>query len=367
MYCAEICPPTDLLTLAGALGAERAQSAFTSPYWLGPLIDTLAPEAGAEAFGVVVRRRADNAVAAVLPLAATRENGFKTVRFADFGVTDYAAPLIGAAFPKAATDGPAFNAAIKAALSRYDLVRFERLLPQVATEANPLATDPAAVPSRMRGHVISLGGSVRDHVAALGRKVRKEVERCERHIASAGALTLNRAAGGAEVAAAFERLETLQSARWSGTERRYRLDQPAYGRFYRSVIERGTGPGFADVFTLFSGDVPVGAVFGVRGPDRFIVLRIASDDTQWGRFSPGRMTLLAVLEHLVADGLSTFDLGIGDYDFKRRLGAVPAPLADLTAPLSWTGLPLAAGLRTKAFLGRQPALKRLADRVRGRV
>lgn len=110
-------------------------------------------------------------------------------------MTDYAAPLIGAAFPKAATDGPAFNAAIKAALSRYDLVRFERLLPQVATEANPLATDPAAVPSRMRGHVISLGGSVRDHVAALGRKVRKEVERCERHIASAGALRLNRAAG----------------------------------------------------------------------------------------------------------------------------------------------------------------------------
>lgn len=366
MYRAEICPPTDLLTFASALYAETAQSAFTSPYWLGPLLDTLAPQAADEAFGVVVRRRADDAVAAVLPLAATRENGFKTVRFADFGVTDYAAPLVGPAFPKAAADGPAFQAAVKAALSRYDLIRFERLLPLAANEANPLATDPAAVPSRMRGHVILLTGSVRDHVTALGRKVRKEVERCERHIASAGPLRLERAAAGIEAEAAFTRLETLQSARWSGTERRYRLDQPAYARFYRAVIERGTGPGFADVFTLFSGDHPVGAVFGVHGPDRFIVLRIASDDAQWGRFSPGRMTLLAVLEHLVAEGLRTFDLGIGDYDFKRRLGAVPAPLSDLTAPLSWTGLPLATGLRTKAFLGRQPALKRLADRVRGR-
>jgi CelD/BcsL family acetyltransferase involved in cellulose biosynthesis len=220
----------------------------------------------------------------------------------------------------------------------------------------------------MGAHVAFVPETVKAYVAALGRKVRKEVERCERIISAEGEITLHRARTEAEAALAFARLESLQSARWDGSEEgRYRLDQPAYGRFYRAVLERGSASGFAEVFTLFSGDIPVGAIFGIRNDERFIVLRIASDDARWGRASPGRSTLLAVMEHFVGEGIRTIDLGIGDYAFKRRIGAQPEPLFDLTVPLSWIGTPLAAGLRAKRFLGRQPAFKRFANRVRGRA
>lgn len=364
MYRAEICSPTELLSLAAELQATGAQNVFASPFWLGPLIEDLAPRVFAEPFGVVVRETAGGAVAGMLPLVVAREHGFRTVRFADFGVTDYAAPLIGPAFPRDAASMAAFRAAAHRALSAYDLVRFERLLPQIGGRANPLAAHPRAVASRMNAQVLAVPTTVRDYVSALGRKARKEVERCQRNIAAAEPFVLERAQSEGEIGAAFTRLEALQAARWSGTNRRYRLDQPAYARFYRSVLERGVAPGFADLFTLFVGETPVGTVFGIRSADRFIVLRIASDDARWGRFSPGRITLLAVMEHLVDLGVRTFDLGIGDYEFKRRLGAQPQPLADLTVPLSWTGAPLATGLRAKAFLGRQPALKSFADRIR---
>lgn len=367
MYSAEICSAPDILRLAAELGREGLQSAFHSPHWLGPLFEVLAPAAGAEVIGVVVRTRDGGAIAGVLPLAVTRENGLKTVRFADFGVTDYASPLLGPAAPANLPGAVAFWTAVRVALAGHHLVRFERLTPAIGDVPNPFAVLPSARRSRMSGHVIVMPDSVKAYVAALGRKTRKEVERCQRHIAEAGPLRAERANAGADAAAAFARLEALQAARWAGADDRYRIGRPEFARFYRAVLDRGTEEGFCDVVTLFAGDAVVGAVFGISTTDRFTVLRIATDDAKWGRFSPGRITLLAAMQLFVDRGIRTFDLGIGDYAFKRRLGATPVPLADLTAALSWMGEPAASALRLKAFVRRQPALMRLADRVRGRA
>ena len=368
MYQADICSTDELIAWAAELHGAAAQSAFASPYWLGPLSDTLAPSAGAQVFGLVVRARDSGAVAAVLPLAVRQENGVKTVRFADFGVSDYAAPLIGPAWPEEAS-AAAFRDAVRVGLSSFDLLRIERLLPEVAGRPNPLAAHPNAAPSRMSGNVMVVPDTVAAYVAALGRKMRKEVDRCRRHIEEIGPITLQRASTGAEGLDMLAALETLQSARWDARDDRgrYRLDQPAYARFYRLVVERGVPARFAEVLTVHAGDKLVGAIFGIRAADRFIVLRIASNDEELGRFSPGRITVLSVLDCMIGEGIRTFDLGIGAYDFKRRLGAEPMALVDITAPLSWIGFPVAAGVRTKAMLGRQPALKRLADQIRGRA
>jgi CelD/BcsL family acetyltransferase involved in cellulose biosynthesis len=302
----------------------------------------------------------------VLSLAVRREHGCETVRCADFGVTDYAAPLVGPAFPSNPREASAFEKAIFAALSGYDLVRFERLPKFVNGRPNPLALQSAAVSSRMSGHVISIAEDVPSYIASLGAKFRREVDRCRRHVAMAGPLRIVRASDDATALADFATLETFQAARWTGAMLNYRLGEPAYARFYRDVIERGRASGFAEVLTLRAGDAFVGAVFGIRSADTITFLRIACDDERWTRFSPGRLTFLAAFEHFVAQGVRVFDLGIGDYDYKRRLGADPVPLVDVTAPVSWTGAPLATGIRAKAYLGRQPALKRFADRLRGR-
>ncbi len=366
MYRAETCSAPDLLRLAAELGSERPQSAFHSPHWLGPLFDTLAPAAGAEILGVVVRS-ADGGVSGILPLAATREGGLKVVRFADFGVTDYASPILGPAAPTDGTQARALWAAAAAALAGAHLVRFERLAPQADGTPNALALLPGARPSRISGHVVVVPHTVKAYVAALGRKTRKEVERCQRNVAEAGPIRAERAATTAAALAAFARLEALQATRWADESDRYRIGGPQFGRFYRAVIARGTETGFSHVVTLFSGETLVGAVFGISTADRFTVLRIAVDDATWGRFSPGRLTLLAVMELFVAHGVRTFDLGIGDYAFKRRLGATPVHLDDLTLALSWAGAPLAAGLKLKALVRNQPTLKGIADRLRGRA
>lgn len=366
-YRAVTCTADELLSLAAEMQGVTEQSAFSSPCWLGPLVETLGSGARGRMFGVAVRSEADGTLAGAFPLVATRERGCNVVRFAEFGVTDYTAPIFGPAFPASAAEAQQFHDAIRTALAGYDLIRFERLQTDLRAYPALPAVYPGSIASRAVGNVIVVTDSVHSYVADLGRKFRKEVDRCKRHIAAAGPFVLERAAGDERTAAAFGWLEKLQSQRWEETGANYRLDDPAYAQFYRAVIARGVPDGFAEVITLSAGEALVGAVFGVRSGGRFIVLRIASDDAQWGRFSPGRITLLAVMESLVAEGVRTFDLGIGDYQFKRRLGADTFGLVDLIAPLTWKGAAVAAAIGAKRALARQPALKRLADRVRGRA
>ena len=58
-----------------------------------------------------------------------------------------------------------------------------------------------------------------------------------------------------------------------------------------------------------------------------------------------------------------FDFSVGDYPYKRRLGARSQPLFDLTEALTWRGLPLLAYDQTKVFVRQHPALHALARRM----
>jgi CelD/BcsL family acetyltransferase involved in cellulose biosynthesis len=67
---------------------------------------------------------------------------------------------------------------------------------------------------------------------------------------------------------------------------------------------------------------------------------------------------------LHGQGVRHFDLSIGNYDYKRRFGAKPLPLTDVSIALSWRGMPYALRDRTAQGLRRYP---RLAERVRRAV
>ena len=64
------------------------------------------------------------------------------------------------------------------------------------------------------------------------------------------------------------------------------------------------------------------------------------------------------------EGVRHFDLSIGNYDYKRRFGAKPLPLTDVSIALSWRGAPYLLRDRTAQGLRRYP---RLAESVRRAV
>lgn len=69
---------------------------------------------------------------------------------------------------------------------------------------------------------------------------------------------------------------------------------------------------------------------------------------------------------LHAQGVRRFDLSIGNHDYKRRFGAEPVPLTNVSVALSWRGL--AYVLRDDAAQGlrRHPKLAAFAARAMGK-
>ena len=110
-------------------------------------------------------------------------------------------------------------------------------------------------------------------------------------------------------------------------------------------------------------DEVVAALLGLARGATYVMTRISADAKGWANRSPGRLIIVETMRMLHAEGFRQFDFSIGDYPYKRRLGARPRPLYDLTAALTSRGLPLAAYDRGKQFVRQRPALLALARRM----
>ena len=67
------------------------------------------------------------------------------------------------------------------------------------------------------------------------------------------------------------------------------------------------------------------------------------------------------------DGVRKFDLSVGNYAFKRRFGAVPLPLTDVSMALGWRGIPYVLRDRTAQRLRRYPWLAAKVGRALGKL
>jgi CelD/BcsL family acetyltransferase involved in cellulose biosynthesis len=61
-----------------------------------------------------------------------------------------------------------------------------------------------------------------------------------------------------------------------------------------------------------------------------------------------------------------FDLSVGNYAFKRRFGALPIPLTDVSLLLGWRGPPLLLRDHAAQWIRRYPALSERLARALGK-
>ncbi len=355
-----------VLAAVDAANSVTSGFAFQSPAWLSAVYKGLAPARGAEPLGLVVRDGASRALLAVCALVIERRGRLAVARFADLGVSDYNAPLLASDAAIGPGEAQALWGAIRAALSGIDLVCLERMPSSIAGRANPLALLPSATASRFSSNVLVVPGTVEDMLRSRGKKYRKEVERCYRLLEKEGPYAFTRAETPAEIAEAYRALATQQSTRHETQGSRYVLDDPAYDAFYAALLARETTSGFANLFTLRSGAEVVAALFGTVHDGTFTLLRISNGGEAWKHLSPGRLVVVEAMRHFTARGVKRFDMGIGDYAFKRGFGIEPAPLYDLEAALSVRAMPSIALVRVKHAVRSSPRLKAVVDRVRGR-
>ena len=355
-----------LSVVADAVGALTL---FQTSTWLNTTYQRLAPVHRGEPLFVVVRRAHDSAVIVALPLVVVQERGQRVAGFPDFGLADYGAPLVSRSdeFKCTAEDVKALWESICHALVGIDRLSLTNMPPSFADRSNPLVRVTSAMPSTHARYVVELDDTVEAFLISRGKKYRKEVERCTRLLAERGDWSLQRAQSHDEITAAFDALDRLQSERWQGQDGDYRLKNEAVADFYTEVLKAGELDQGAQIFTLQSGQETIAVLYGVLFQNTFTLLRIASATGTWRRLSPGRLVVIEAMRHFVGNGVTRFDLGIGDYAFKRGLGAKATALIDLEQALSWTAMPHVMLMQAKGWLRRHPRLLRVAKAARQKM
>lgn len=355
-----------VLDRLSALEAQSEATLFQSRPWLEVVARAAARDGAGSLAALEVTERDSGALVLLLPLVLAQESGMSVARIADVGLSDYRAPVVGPASPSSATQRAALWSALRRALRGVDLVRFEAMPRSVGPCDNPLALLPGVERSRLSGLSVTVEGTVEEMLRGRGKKYRKEAERCFRLLEKAGTPVFRRAGSEAEIKRAYAELEAQQSRRHeeAGNDR-YLLDRPECSAFYRDLLSSGAASGFSHIFTLEAGDEIVAALLGVSAGGTFTLLRISNGGERWRHLSPGRLIVIEAMRHFVAAGTRTFDMGAGDYPFKRGFGAEETPLYDLVAAVSMRGLPAVAAARARALVRAHPGLLAVLRRFRG--
>lgn len=346
----------------GAIGTP-----FQTAEWLAILLRVVAPKSATSPLLAVVRERDGGRLVLSLPLLVYRRRGLTIAEATDLGLSDYCAPLLGPAMPTDPARRQAAAEALFAALAGIDLLRLRKMPADIEGIANPFAADDGVSASKFNGNRLIVETSLEAFLAGRGKKYRKEAERSWRRLEERGEVRVARATLPNEIARGYAALEAWQSERHRAAGHHYWLDLPEVSAFYRDLVMRNIGSQFASLYTLEAGGTLAAVVLGVTHRGGFTLLRIADGGEAWRHCSPGRMVVLGVMRELVASGVRCFDMGIGDYPFKRWIGCIPYPLYDLDVALSWRGRPAVALARLEKSIRASPRALALARRISRRL
>lgn len=364
-YRAEILPGWPGVGWATAAGLEAA-TPFQSARWLDGWYAIMAGGGDVTPLPVLVREAGEaGAAVALLPLVLRREAGRRLVEFADRGITDYNAPLLGPGAPADREGGLALWRAVRAALPAADLALLTKMPVEVGGRPNPLALLPGTAASNVFGNVLTIGDDFaawrRQH---LTKHARKELDRSWRVFARHEGASFRRVADPADAGRVFDDLARMQRERIAGSGRPYILDDPDHDRFHRHLVETGLADGSLILAALEAEGQTVAALLGIADGRCFAMTRLShAGGERWHASSPGRLVIEKTMEHLHGSGCRVFDFTIGDYAHKRRFEVSRVPLVELTSALSARGLPRLGRDRVKAFVKRRPALAQAARRA----
>jgi CelD/BcsL family acetyltransferase involved in cellulose biosynthesis len=313
----------------------------------------------------IVSNAATSEQVVLLPLIRRMHNGIRIVEPADLELTDYNAPVLGAAAPRDAKVARAMWKDLRDALRRLpggaDLIRLRKMPAETGGRLNPLALLDGAGPCALNGNVVSTGDDFGAWRFTLERTVRKELERSWRVFTRDSAAAFKIITDKDDALRVLSTMETQQGDRMQHLGLNFILNDETYAAFYRNLVHDNVANGYAVLSALTVGDEVVAALLGIRQGSRYVMVRISHAGEKWSKCSPGRLVIERTMAALHKDGIRQFDFSIGNYAYKRRFGVQRIALVDFTAALSWRGMPYALRDRAARWFRGHP---RLADRVK---
>ncbi|MBR0847610.1 GNAT family N-acetyltransferase [Bradyrhizobium diazoefficiens] len=340
------------------------RTAFQHGYWLAAWYEAFDDAAPLIA---VISDAATGKDVALVPMVSRVKGGIRVVEFADLGVSDNNAPILAgdAVLDAAAMQaiGNALVEGLRALPDRFDLLRLKKMPAQVGGKPNPLVSLGRPGSCSVNGNVVLTG----DDYAAYRASIRRmQLPRCWRVFSRFGDARFEIAADVARAREILDVMDVQQEERMRELGSPFVLNDDIHAGFYREVARQGVAEGYAVVSALVCDKGIVASTLGVRHGATYFLLRISHTGRTFANFSPGLLVTERTMAALHAQGVRRFDLSIGNQDYKRRFGAEPVPLTDVSVALSWRGLPYALRDHAAQGLRRHPKLAALAARAMGK-
>lgn len=334
------------------------RTAFQHGYWLGAWYEAFHERAPLIA---VISDAATGKDIALVPMMSHIRRGIRIVEFADLGVSDNNAPILSCDANFDAAGAEAISAALVDGLRSqpdgFDLLRLKKMPGYVGAKPNPLVSLGRAGSCSLNGNLVLTGDDYEDYQASIKRM---QMPRCWRVFSRHAGARLEIVT---DVARAHELLDVMdvqQQARMRKLGSPFVLNDETHARFYREVARQGIAEGYAIVSALVCDEGVIGTSLGVRHGATYYLLRISHAGDSWSSCSPGLLVTERTMSALHAEGVRRFDLSIGNQDYKRRFGAQPVPLTDVSVALSWRGAPYAWRDHAAQGLRRYPRLAAIA-------
>jgi len=351
-------------------GAVDPSTPFQHEQWVEGWYGSFANTGGVVPLIAVITDASTGERAALLPLILRRQDGIRIVEFADLDLTDYNAPVLGPAAPRSARSARLLWRNLLTALRKVpggaDLIRLRKLPADLDGRPNPLAMLAGAGPCSLNGNLIIMGGDYGAWRHSLERTTRKELERSWRVFTRHAGAGFRLAATANDALTILATTEVQQGTRMESLGLNFILNEEGCADFYRSLVRHGTASGYAVVSALTAGEDIVATLLGIRTGSRYVMIRISNVGGKWSNCSPGRLIIERTMAALHDDGVREFDFSIGNYAYKRRFGVTRTALVDLSAALSWRGLPYALRDRAVRQLRRHPSLTAVLKRALGK-
>ncbi len=348
----------DLLQLTEGLESGVCQS----PLWLSCWLSVFGRSEDVETF-VVLLRDGVGRVCLALPLIRRSENGLRFLEAMDHGVSDYNAPLIRRESSQALPEGDTLWRMIAEVLPAADVLRLERMAPHVAGMTNPLFGHSRGQLNRLAGWASSGIENWDGYFATLSPKQRDNSGKNRRRFLRQPGAAIRIVGDPDEGLAALESLDAFQKERIGEKGLDYCLDRPDIAAFYRALTLQGMAGQQVIIAEMRAGEELVAVNFAIMAGNEVIYLRVGNQFGEWGKMSPGVLVTELAIEEAIRRGATTFDFGMGDYVYKRRLGAREYPLRDLVLPLSLRGAPFALLWHARTWASRNPLVRKLTGRA----
>ncbi|MGN6101653.1 MAG: GNAT family N-acetyltransferase [Devosia sp.] len=270
-----------------------------------------------------------------VPLVVERRRGVSILTFLDQGQADYNAPIL---YPAAADQGDRLSAAlwthITEALPALDVLRLEKMPPEVGGLKNPFATLSTG-PHGQACHGNDLRRPLPEIESVLLSP--KELRQKQRGLEKLGPVRFLVAQDATTRRRLLDRLVAQKQRRFEETHVPGYAEHPEALAFLRAADETFAKSGNAFICALMVGEEVTAAQWGLVLGKHFYALVTGFEGGAWARFSCGRILNLHLLHYLVAQGFTYFDQGYGDEAYKLRSSDTTVPLLDARMALTARG------------------------------